>query len=114
VEFPERSLSVLHFSEPALEFGLGQTAVHPKDGLFLYGPHNRARGTKEIRIGVIGAAEGIGYFRTWAAQIKKRIGVPPQVKARRKIDCIWRTSPELRRHYVFPSMKENLSRMQSM
>jgi hypothetical protein len=42
-EFPERSLPVLHFFEPALEFGFGQTTAHPKDGLFLYGPHNKPK-----------------------------------------------------------------------
>jgi hypothetical protein len=76
MEFPERSLPVLHFFEPSLEFGSGQTAAHPKDGLFLYGPHNNPKKTKDIRIGVVGTIDGIGYFRVWAAQIKKRVEVP--------------------------------------
>jgi hypothetical protein len=84
MEFAERSLSVLHFPEPALEFGFGQTTVHPKDGLFLYGPYNRARKTKEIRIGVIGTAAGVLYFRDWARQIKKRVEVPPPGKGEKK------------------------------
>src|ERR1700730_17157126 len=77
MELPERSLPVLHFFEPSLEFGSGQTAAHPKDGLFLYGPHNKSKKTKEIRVGVVGTIDGVGYFRTWAAQIKKRVEVPP-------------------------------------
>ena len=63
MEFPERSLPVLHFFEPSLEFGSGQTAAHPKDGLFLYGPHNKPKKTKDIRMGVVGTIDGVGYFR---------------------------------------------------
>jgi hypothetical protein len=84
MEFPERSLPVLHCFEPSLEFGFGQTTAHPKDGLFLYGPHNRAKKTKEIRVGVIGTSTGINHFRHWAEQIKKRVEVPPPGKAEKK------------------------------
>src|SRR3984893_9443346 len=84
MELPERSLPVLHFFEPSLEFGSGQTAAHPKDGLFLYGPHNKSKKTKEIRVGVVGTIDGVGYFRTWAAQIKKRVEVPPPGKTEKK------------------------------
>ena len=80
MDFPERSLPVLHFFEPALEFGFGQTTAHPKDGLFLYGPHSKAKKTETIRIGVIGTPAGIAHFRTWAEQIKKRVEVPPPGK----------------------------------
>lgn len=34
---------LVHISEPALAFGFGQTAEHPKDGLFLFGPPVRTR-----------------------------------------------------------------------
>jgi hypothetical protein len=37
---PENSLNVIHIDEPDLSFGHGQTCDHPKDGLFLYGPHS--------------------------------------------------------------------------
>ena len=80
MEFPELTLEVDHFYEPVLVFGLGQTSAHPKDGLFLYGPHEKAAKTKEIRIGIIGTSSGIGYFRTWADKIKKRVEVPPPGK----------------------------------
>jgi len=54
MEFPERSLQVLHLPEPLLEFGAKQATAHPKDGLFLYGPHSKPKKTKDVRIGVIG------------------------------------------------------------
>jgi len=84
MQFPERSLQVLHLFEPSLEFAYGQTTAHPKDGLFLYGPHQRPKKAKEIRIGVVGAPAGINYFRSWAAQIKKRMEVPPPGKREKK------------------------------
>jgi hypothetical protein len=77
MEFPEKTLEIGHFLEPPLEFAFGQTTAHPKDGLFLYGPHQRARKTKEIRVGVIGTALGIGYFKEWGEKIRKRVEVPP-------------------------------------
>lgn len=80
MEFPEKSLAVEHFFEPPLEFAFGQKAAHPKDGLFLYGPHERSRRTQEIRVGIIGTKEGIKYFRAWGERIKKRVEVPPPGK----------------------------------
>lgn len=84
MKFPEQALQVQHFFEPALEFAAHQTTAHPKDGLFLYGPHNKSRNSKEIRIGVVGTSDGINHFRTWAAQIKRRVEVPPPGKAEKK------------------------------
>jgi hypothetical protein len=82
--FPERSLQVIHLPEPSLEFGARQTTAHPKDGLFLYGPHNKPKKAKEIRLGVVGTRDGIKFFRAWAAQIKRRIEVPPPGKTEKK------------------------------
>src|SRR6266568_852722 len=84
MEFPERSLQVLHLPEPLLEFGAKQATAHPKDGLFLYGPHERAKKTKEVRVGVIGTATGINYFRAWAGRLKKGIQVPPPGKTEKQ------------------------------
>ena len=84
MQFPERSLTALHLFEPSLEFAYGQTTAHPKDGLFLYGPHQRPKKTKEVRIGVVGTPAGINYFRSWAARIKKRVEVPPPGKGEKK------------------------------
>jgi hypothetical protein len=100
MKLPERSLQVLHLREPNLEFGLHQVTAHPKDGLFLYGPHNKPKKTKEVRIGVVGTLDGIRYFREWAAQIKKRIEIPPPKKGDKKD----------RLHLAnFPGIKEVLS-----
>ncbi len=84
MEFLERSLQALHLFEPSLEFAYGQKTAHPKDGLFLYGPHLRPQKTKEIRIGVVGTASGINHFRSWAEQIKKRVDVPAPGKGEKK------------------------------
>ena len=82
--FPERSLEVLHLDEPSLEFAFGQTTAHPKDGLFLYGPHRRPKKTREIRIGVVGTPAGLDHFRSWAAELKKGVDVPPPGKGEKK------------------------------
>lgn len=82
--FPERSLQVLHFNEPSLEFNFKQTTPHPKDGLFLYGPHEKAKKTKEVRVGVVGTAAGINYFRAWAGLLKRGILVPPPGKTEKQ------------------------------
>jgi hypothetical protein len=82
--FPERSLVAEHLFEPSLEFAFGQIAAHPKDGLFLYGPHLRSKKTKEIRIGAVGTPAGLNHFRGWAAQIKNRVDVPPPGKGEKK------------------------------
>ena len=79
-EFAEKTLVIEHFYEPPLEFGFGQKTSHPKDGLFLYGPHGSNGKTKEIRVGVVGTAAGISYFRKWAEKIKERVAVPPPGK----------------------------------
>ncbi|MFA5957076.1 hypothetical protein [Hyphomicrobium sp.] len=84
MQLPERLLEVLYFPEPKLEFAFGQTTPHPKDGLFLYGPHGKARKTRDIRIGVVGTPDGINYFKSWAAEIKKRVDVPPPGKTEKK------------------------------
>ena len=79
-KFSETPLAIEHFYEPQLEFGLGQKTPHPKDGLFLYGPHARSGAIKEIRVGVIGTAAGLAYFKKWADIIKDRVVVPPPGK----------------------------------
>jgi hypothetical protein len=84
MELPEQSLELIYLPEPRLEFGYRQTCAHPKDGLFLYGPHNRPANAKEIRIGVIGTPAGIAHFRSWAERIKKRVDVPPPGKTDKK------------------------------
>ena len=80
MKFPEVSLRVEHLNEPELEFAYGQQSPHPKDGLFLYGPHAKAKKIREFRVGVIGTPEGIAHFRAWSYQLKTVIAVPPPGK----------------------------------
>jgi hypothetical protein len=84
IEFPEKSLTVEHLSEPLLVFGHGQHSAHPKDGLFLYGPHEKARKAQEVRLGLIGTAKGIGHFRTFAKKIAGKVTVPPPGRTEKK------------------------------
>ena len=84
MKFPDLTLPVLHFNEPLLEFGSQQTTAHPKDGLFLYGPFNKPKKTREARTGVIGTPAGINHFRSWAAHVKKLVSVPPPGKSEKK------------------------------
>jgi len=76
----EPLLRVLHLKEPDLEFGHGQTTPHPKDGLFLFGPHKRPKKAKVVRLGLIGTEAGIGFFRSWAETLEKPVIVPPPGK----------------------------------
>lgn len=82
--FPEASLIVEHISEPALEFAFGERSCHPKDGLFLYGPHAKAKKTREIRVGVVGTTEGIAHFRAWARKVVQVVRVPPPGKGEKQ------------------------------
>ncbi|MDZ4868965.1 MAG: hypothetical protein SGI91_16720 [Alphaproteobacteria bacterium] len=84
MEFPEPSLKVLHFDEPLLEFGHRQVTPHPKDGLYLFGPHQRAKKASEITVGVVGTRTGISHFRVWVERLAKKIDVPPPTKREKK------------------------------
>lgn len=44
------------------EFAHGQTATHPKDGLFLYGPPSVKLNPKRMEVGVIGTEEGLRLY----------------------------------------------------
>lgn len=84
MKFPEKSLVVEHLSEPLLEFAFGQGSPHPKDGLFLYGPHGRTKKTREIRVGVVGTVDGIGHFRAWSRKIRQVVQVPPPTRSEKQ------------------------------
>jgi hypothetical protein len=71
---------LIHLPEPGLAFGFGQVTDHPKDGLFLYGPHRADDRKKVITIGVIGTKDGLGFFRTWASGVLNEMLVPPPKK----------------------------------
>lgn len=76
MELPEKPLEVTYIREPDLSFGYGQISDHPKDGLFLYGPHSGPVRSKEVSIGVIGTHNGLSYFRNWAIRLGGFIAVP--------------------------------------
>ena len=83
-QLPERTLQILHLREPPLEFGHGQSCEHPKDGLFLYGPHEGSRKVKPISVGVIGTETGIQHFRDWAKRLTGLVKVPAPTKREKK------------------------------
>src|SRR6185369_13057822 len=77
MEFPEKSLPILHLPEPLCEFGNGQVSDHPKDGLFLYGPHEGPRKARHVSVGGVGTKEGLAFALAWARQICGLVRVPP-------------------------------------
>src|SRR3546814_17055700 len=84
MELPEKTLRILHIPEPMLEFGSAQTCEHPKDGLFLYGPHEGSRSIRHISVGVIGTEQGIPYLTDWAGKLCSLVKVPPPTKTGKK------------------------------
>ena len=97
MELTEQSLPVIYIEEPDLSFGYGQKSDHPKDGLFLYGPHAGPERSREISVGVVGTKDGLSYFRTWAIRLGGFVSVPPPKK----------TDKEHRLHLsTFPGLEE--------
>ena len=79
-EFPQIPLKTIHIDEPYLYFGHGQKSDHPKDGLYLYGPHSGPIRPKEISVGAIGTKDGLRFLRRWAIEVGSFIAVPPPGK----------------------------------
>jgi hypothetical protein len=97
MDVPVKSLNIIYIEEPALSFAHGQTCDHPKDGLFLYGPHSAPTRTREVSVGVIGTKNGLNYFRNWAIKLGGFVAVPPPKK----------TDKENRLHLSnFPGLEE--------
>lgn len=63
------SFRVRQLEEPLLRFGQDQALEAPKDGLFLFGPVEKASGLDSLRIGIIGTASGIGLARQWLTRL---------------------------------------------
>jgi len=78
-QFPETSLKVIHIDEPQLEFGYGQILDSPKDGLFLYGPHQQPKRC-EISIGLVATKKGETLFLEWLSQVLRGVEVPKRTK----------------------------------
>lgn len=77
-------LPLVHIPEPKLSFNYGQQMEYPRDGLFLYGPVDRADGPDRIRYGVIGTKAGVARLKRWAAEIGGFIRPPaPKSEGRR-------------------------------
>ncbi|MEH6696886.1 MAG: hypothetical protein V7675_17745, partial [Hyphomonas sp.] len=76
MNFDAPDLTILHIPEPDLSFGYGQSTDHPKDGLFLFGPHRPETIRRQITVGVVGTEDGLGYFRDWARRAMAEIAVP--------------------------------------
>jgi hypothetical protein len=62
--------------EPKLKFGYNQLLIDPRDGLTLYGPHQKGR-VSSLSVGVIGTPEGIARFGRWMRKVQKPM-IPPQ------------------------------------
>ena len=78
---------MVHIDEPALAFGFGQSAEHPKDGLFLYGPPQSNQNPARMDVGVIGTPLGIERYKSWVGKIGRPID-PPE-KGREENKMLW-------------------------
>ncbi|GGF74660.1 hypothetical protein GCM10007301_38160 [Azorhizobium oxalatiphilum] len=78
---------IVHIDEPELEFAHGQTAAHPKDGLFLYGPPPSNLNPRRMEIGIIATEEGAKLYGAWVKSINGSIAPPGTGKEANKY--IW-------------------------
>jgi hypothetical protein len=76
---------VVHIPEPALAFGFGQTAEHPKDGLFLYGPPASNQNPARMDIGVVGTQQGVARYEHWVKALGSTIAPPEKGKVENKM-----------------------------
>jgi hypothetical protein len=76
----DEDIRIDYIGEPRLIFGHGQISDHPKDGLYLYGPHSGPDKPKELSIGVIGTKSGLSFFRNWSIKLGGYISIPPPGK----------------------------------
>lgn len=91
------SPTVSYFEEPLLQFKFGQKLVYPRDGLFLYGPVDESKDTKQIRYGVISTPNGLKRFKAWAKTMNGFIDIPKPGKRSRA------NNPQ---HVPFPGFTE--------
>lgn len=114
MELIQKSPEVIYIEEPELSFGHGQTCDHPKDGLFLYGPHNAPARSREVSVGVIGTKDGLSYFRNWAITLGGFVAVPPRKKPTKRTACTSPIFPDWRKRSGSGSTPANLSSVESM
>ncbi len=77
----------IHLDEPKLMFGHDQTAEHPKDGLFLFGPVDSNQNPVRMDVGVIGTPVGLQKYLKWVSSIERFIDVPPPNPKRKRNDA---------------------------
>src|SRR5258705_9831555 len=68
--------SMIHISEPELEFRFAQVVQYPRDGLYLFGPVDAQVEPRQIRYGLIGTSESLRRFEEWASTVSHFIDVP--------------------------------------
>jgi hypothetical protein len=61
---------LIRVAEPQLAFRYGQTAEHPRDGLFLFGPIDDRQHPPQLRYGIIGPALAVARFKAWAERAR--------------------------------------------
>lgn len=88
------SEQLLHIPEPRLEFAYGQTAEHPRDGLFLYGPAAKEASPVAIEYGVIATKAGLELFNRWAKRVAQPI-----------YRFVPKMNPEALHHMTFPGFE---------
>jgi hypothetical protein len=76
-----------NLDEPKLVFGHDQTADHPKDGLFLFGPVESNQNPARMDVGVIATPAGLQSYSKWVASIEQFIDVPPPNPKRKRNDA---------------------------
>jgi hypothetical protein len=82
----------IHIDEPMLTFGHDQTADHPKDGLFLFGPVDHNQNPARMDVGVISTPAGLEKYSRWVASTGRFIDVPalePDRKRNEANTFIW-------------------------
>lgn len=65
--------TLLHISEPLLNFGNGQTAIDPRDGLMLFGPFDKLKVKGDKNIGIIGPEYLRNMMKDYLQKIHKPI-----------------------------------------
>jgi hypothetical protein len=77
---------LIFIREPLLSFRYGQTAEHPRDGLFLFGPIDDKQHPPQLRCGIIGPALALGRFKAWAQRAR---GPIPPADAKKAHHTAW-------------------------
>ncbi len=64
---------LIFIKEPELSFGYGQKTADPRDGLMLFGPHDRDKIKGQINIGIIGCNDQRSYLKKYLLKIHKPV-----------------------------------------